>query len=126
MDKSGTKSEFFATLKARGRVDPVDLTSTSNICIAIGYFSVGISQAFSITPLNIYLVHVLRAEPAMQNTVGILQALPWSLKIVIGFLSDAVPLFGTSSSSGCMSILLVACFMWSGVSDSSELLYLVM
>jgi hypothetical protein len=40
------------------------------------------------------MVEVLNAEPPMQTTVGILQTLPWSLKLAFGFLSDAVPIFG--------------------------------
>ena len=58
------------------------------------YFSVGLVMSFVSTPLNVYLVEQLDAEPKMQTTMSILQTLPWSLKLIFGFLSDAVPIFG--------------------------------
>jgi hypothetical protein len=30
----------------------------------------------------------------MQNTIAVLQSLPWSLKLVFGFISDIVPING--------------------------------
>lgn len=51
-------------------------------------------MSFVSTPLNVYLVEELDAEPKMQTTMGILQTLPWSLKLIFGFLSDAVPILG--------------------------------
>jgi hypothetical protein len=39
-------------------------------------------------------VKTLDAEPQMQTTIAILSTLPWSLKLVFGFLSDLVPIFG--------------------------------
>jgi hypothetical protein len=77
-----------------GVVDPVDLFHMQNVAILCSYFSVGLVSSFISTPLNIYLVEVLDAEPRVQNTIGILQTLPWSLKLIFGFLSDAVPVFG--------------------------------
>ena len=77
-----------------GVVDPVDLFHVQNVAILCSYFSVGLVSSFISTPLNIYLVEVLDAEPRVQNTIGILQTLPWSLKLIFGFLSDAVPVFG--------------------------------
>ena len=38
-----------------------------NIAIAMSYFSVGFTTSFMATPLNIYLVHTLNAEPPMQT-----------------------------------------------------------
>jgi hypothetical protein len=58
------------------------------------YFSVGFTNSFILTPLSIYLVKTLDAEPQMQTTIAILSTLPWSLKLVFGFLSDLVPIFG--------------------------------
>lgn len=72
----------------------VEIYRKENIAIAMAYFAVGLTSSFLSTPLNIYLVEFLNAEPQMQNTIGILQTLPWSLKLAFGFLSDAVPLFG--------------------------------
>lgn len=71
-----------------------DVYRKENVAIIMAYFSVGLVASFLCTPLNVYLVEYLNAEPQMQNTIGILQTLPWSLKLVFGFLSDAVPLFG--------------------------------
>lgn len=51
-------------------------------------------MSFVSTPLNVYMVEVLDAEPKMQTTMNILQTLPWSLKLIFGFLSDAVPILG--------------------------------
>lgn len=73
---------------------PVDIYHSYNIAIIMAYFSIGVVQSFLSTPLNIYLVEKLNAEPQMQNTIGILQTLPWSMKLVFGFLSDAVPIYG--------------------------------
>jgi hypothetical protein len=42
----------------------------------------------------VYLVTTLDAEPQMQTTIAILSTLPWSFKLVFGFLSDLVPIFG--------------------------------
>ena len=74
--------------------DPCDLTALSNVGIAVAYFTVGVTMSFITNPLNIYLVNDLNAEPDLQGTINILMTLPWSLKIIVGFMSDAVPLFG--------------------------------
>ena len=54
----------------------------------------GIIMTFMTTPLNIYMVQVLDAEPQDQNVINILINLPWSIKLLFGFLSDAMPIFG--------------------------------
>ena len=73
---------------------PCDLHDPSNLAIALSYFSVGFAQSFLTTPLNIYLVNDLNAEPAIQNTINILCTLPWSFKLFYGFISDAFPIYG--------------------------------
>ncbi len=73
---------------------PCNIYHRKNIAIALAYFSIGVVQSFPSTPLNIYLVETLNAEPQLQNTIGILQTLPWSMKLAFGFLSDAVPIYG--------------------------------
>ena len=78
----------------RGEVHPCDLTSMENIGIAMAYLTVGLTMSLVTTPMNIYLVNTLNAEPDLQGTINILQTLPWSLKILVGFLSDSVPVFG--------------------------------
>ena len=61
----------------------------------MSYFSVGIIMTFMATPLNIYMVEILNAEPQQQNVINILQNMPWSLKLVFGFMSDALPFYGS-------------------------------
>ena len=39
-------------------------------------------------------METLNAEPPAQNTIAILQSLPWTFKLIFGFLSDAVPING--------------------------------
>jgi hypothetical protein len=80
--------------KKYNKGDPTDLFRLDNIALVFCYFCVGMTGSLLSTPLNVYLVEVLNAEPAMQNTIIILQTLPWSFKIIFGFLSDAVPIFG--------------------------------
>ena len=65
-----------------------------NFAIAMAYFAVGLVSSLLSTPLNVYVVHELNAEPAVQNTLNILQSLPWSFKLLFGFLSDAFPIAG--------------------------------
>lgn len=60
-------------------VSPTDLYRKENIAMAMAYFSVGLVGSFMTTPLNVYMVNVLNAEPNMQNTIGILQTLPVSM-----------------------------------------------
>ena len=73
---------------------PYDLYRSENFALAMSYFSVGITMSLISTPLNIYLVETLNAEPIMQSTIYTLQSLPWALKLLFGFLSDAVPIYG--------------------------------
>jgi len=74
---------------------PYNLMKVQNFALAMAYFSVGLTMSFNSTPLNIYLVETLNAEPQMQSTFYILQTLPWSLKILFGFISDACPILGS-------------------------------
>jgi hypothetical protein len=77
-----------------GREDPTDLNHIHNIAIPMAYFAVGFAGTLLATPLNIYMVEYLNVEPAMQNTIYILKSLPWSLKMLFGFISDAFPIAG--------------------------------
>lgn len=45
-------------------------------------------------PLNIYIVRGLNAQPSQQNTLVVLMTVPWSFKLVYGFLSDVCPIGG--------------------------------
>lgn len=75
-------------------LSPCNLKKKENIAIVLAYFAIGIVSSFISTPLNVYMVEVLNAEPQMQSTIGILQSLPWSLKLIFGFLSDSCPING--------------------------------
>ena len=74
--------------------EPCNLLSPANFALVCAYFSIGFVGSLMRTPLNVYLIHTLSAEPQMQNTIGILQTLPWSYKLLFGFVSDAVPIYG--------------------------------
>ena len=109
-----------------GRADPCDLYCASNVAIATSYFVIGLVSSLISTPLNIYMVEVLDAEPQMQNTISILQTLPWSLKLVFGFLSDAYPIFGMHRKPyfflGCMLYSIsFAMYSFSGVHSAPML-----
>jgi len=80
-------------LKIR-KYDPCDISRMENIAIPLSYFSIGFASSFLTTPLNIYMVNVLNAEPPIQSTMNILQTLPWSMKLFFGFISDAFPIAG--------------------------------
>ena len=73
---------------------PIHLHSAGNRGIAVSYFLIGFGPALLGTPLSIYMVKTLDAAPAQQNTIGVLMTLPWTFKVVYGFISDAFPIFG--------------------------------
>ena len=64
-------------------------------------------MTFMTTPLNIYMVQVLDAEPQDQNVINILITLPWSIKLIFGFLSDAMPIFGMRRKVSVYTALLI-------------------
>jgi BT1 family len=65
----------------------------SNVCIPICYFTVGIMQGMVRPLLNVYPLD-LGATEAQQTTLASIATLPSALKIVFGFWSDNVPIFG--------------------------------
>mmetsp|Transcript_17770 Transcript_17770/g.25927 ORF Transcript_17770/g.25927 Transcript_17770/m.25927 type:complete len:527 (-) Transcript_17770:480-2060(-) len=65
-----------------------------NLAIPLSYFCVGFALNFMSTPLTYYMVHELDATPAQQNVIRTVQALPWSFKLLYGFLSDCYPIMG--------------------------------
>lgn len=73
---------------------PYNIFCKENSAIVMAYFSVGLVTSILKTPLNVYLVDVLDAEPHMQNTISIFHSLPWTFKLIFGFLSDAFPIAG--------------------------------
>jgi hypothetical protein len=40
------------------------------------------------------LIHILDAEPQIQSAISILISLPWSFKLIMGFVSDLYPIYG--------------------------------
>ncbi|CAM9568949.1 unnamed protein product [Hapterophycus canaliculatus] len=68
--------------------------SLQNRAVVMSYFCVGFAIRFLTTPLSYYTVHVLESSPAQQNIMFTLAALPWSFKLVYGFISDNFPIRG--------------------------------
>ncbi|CAN0083077.1 unnamed protein product [Discosporangium mesarthrocarpum] len=71
-----------------------DIWAVQNRAIVNSYISVGFALSFLRTPLTYYLVHELDATPAQQNVLLTLALLPWSFKMVYGFISDSFPVWG--------------------------------
>lgn len=64
-----------------------------NVAIVLCYVLVGIFQGVTSGVLNVYPLE-LGATEAQQTTIKVLRSVPASFKIVYGFLSDAVPIYG--------------------------------
>jgi len=77
--------------KEQFHMGPKKITDSSNIALLISYFLVGFGS-FITTPLSIYLVHTMGAQPWQQNTIGVVSILPWTFKIFYGFVSDVMPI----------------------------------
>lgn len=58
------------------------------------YLAIGLYTGFYTGPLQYYLSHTIRASAASQAVVTALTSLPWSFKLLCGFLSDALPIRG--------------------------------
>ncbi|CAM9557773.1 unnamed protein product [Ascophyllum nodosum] len=65
-----------------------------NLAVMMSYFSVGFAIRFLLTPLSYYMVEVLGVNAAQLNVVMTLAGLPWSFKLVYGFISDNFPIGG--------------------------------
>ena len=90
-------------------IDPSNVFLKENLAIGMSYFVVGFTSSLMLTPLNVYLVQVLDASPAMQYTMVILYQVPWALKLIPGFLSDAFPIMGRHRTP----YLLIGLFLYS-------------
>jgi MFS family permease len=64
-----------------------------NICIPISYLAVGIMQGMLRPLLNVYPID-LGATEAQQTMIASIATLPSALKIIFGFVSDNVPIYG--------------------------------
>ncbi|CAM9894602.1 unnamed protein product [Chrysoparadoxa australica] len=80
--------------KALDGGDQLSLLDLGNLAIPLSYFCIGFARSFVSTPLNVYLVEVLGAQPSVQTTISVLCNVPWSFKLVHGFISDVVPIAG--------------------------------
>jgi len=88
------------------------LYSPANAAIVASYLCVGFTASFLATPLSVYMVSELGAQPEEQNTIAILMSVPWSFKLVYGFLSDTYRLFGYRRKSYLLAgYMLYACSM---------------
>ncbi|KAJ8908297.1 hypothetical protein NDN08_008388 [Rhodosorus marinus] len=69
------------------------LWRVENIAIPLGYCMVGLLQGLGSGVMAVYPIEIGATE-AQQTSIKLIQSLPASLKILFGFLSDTVPLFG--------------------------------
>ena len=78
-----------AQAKAKKALDP---WTWANLAILSSYFCVGFGMSFIGTPLTYYCIDELYASAEQQNVVSVVMSLPWSFKVLYGFLSDGVPI----------------------------------
>jgi MFS family permease len=109
--KDGQKAEWLAPKQAERGEAPCALFTLPNVAIAMSYFSVGAVMSLQLTPTNLYLVRQLDAAPTAQTTIVILLQVPWALKLVFGFMSDAVPIWGMHRKP----YLVFGMFLYSGM-----------
>lgn len=65
-----------------------------NRALLAAYFSAGFALAYLGTPLGFYMVTELDAPSAQQATVWTAMSLPWGVKVLLGLLSDCLPIGG--------------------------------
>ena len=93
-DIDHAKEEWDEVVDEQRRISSQSLFSRSNAAIPMSYALVGFISAFTQTPLSVFMIESLVMEPSQQNTISVLQMMPWSFKLVYGFLSDACPICG--------------------------------
>lgn len=71
----------------------LQLWKTDNIALPISYLLVGTFQGLSTGVMTVFLLN-MGATEAQQTTIRSLRSLPATFKVLFGFLSDTVPLFG--------------------------------
>jgi len=109
--ESDEKAAWLAPKQAERGEAPCALFTLPNVAIAMSYFSVGAVMSLQLTPTNLYLVRQLDAAPTAQTTIVILLQVPWALKLVFGFMSDAVPIWGMHRKP----YLVFGMFLYSGM-----------
>ena len=75
---------------------PPQLTEPGNIALPVSYLLCGFLPALIANPTTVFMVDMLDATSAQQNTVAVAYSLPWCFKVGFGFLTDAFPLSRTS------------------------------
>ncbi|CAM9611590.1 unnamed protein product [Ectocarpus sp. 6 AP-2014] len=71
-----------------------NIWAVQNRAVVMSYFCVGFAIRFLTTPISYYMVNVIGASPGQQNIMLTLAQLPWSFKLVYGFISDNFPIRG--------------------------------
>eukprot|EP00903_Cladosiphon_okamuranus_P015035 g13911.t1 len=103
-----------------------DIWSVQNRAVVMSYFCVGFAMRFLQTPLAYYTVRYLEASPAQQNIMLTLASLPWSFKLVYGFISDNFPIWGMRRKPyfimGWLSYVLINFFTAAKQAPSIQLL----
>jgi len=64
-----------------------------NAGIFLSYFNVGVAIYILQAPLSYYLIDELDVSSTNYNAYFTLVALPWSLKFILGSISDGIPIF---------------------------------
>jgi Na+/melibiose symporter-like transporter len=106
----GDQSHSCSDENKKRTIEPCNPLKRENLGIAMAYFFIEFIFSVIDTPLNVYMVKTLNAEPAMQSTIGILQTLPWSFKLLFGFVSDFYPIYNTRR----ISYLIIGIIVYSG------------
>ena len=65
-----------------------------NLSISSSHVACYDTTLLLISICSILFLTELNAEPQVQTTISILATLPWSFKLIFGFLSDVVPING--------------------------------
>jgi len=71
----------------------IQLWRLKNLAVPLCYFTIGLLQGIIYPMLNVYPLD-LGATEAQQTTIWFLKGFPSCFKILFGFLSDSVPIFG--------------------------------
>lgn len=65
----------------------------NNAGLTLNFMNVGLAGYLLFAPVSYYLVNTLDASPAAFSAFSTLSTLPWSLKFLLGVLSDTTPVF---------------------------------
>lgn len=77
-----------AGLSTYWNAQELNLASPAHAAVPCSYFLIGFLSSFVLTPLNIFLVRGLDAQPEEQTAIAVLCTLPWSFKVIYGAFSS--------------------------------------